>query len=98
MTPDQLTAISMFVSLFSHMGGWQFGSVLFCIVIGPWVAAFILVWLQGQRFERVVKMYENNIFLVEDYAKLAIDLHDIVIMNTQTMTELVESIKNQRHN
>lgn len=98
MTPEQTAVISMFVSLFSQVGGWQLGSILFFIVIGPWVAAFILVWFQGQRFERVVKMYENNVTLVENYSNLATDLHDIVIMNTRAITELVESIKNyQRH-
>jgi hypothetical protein len=42
------------------------------------------------------RMYENNVLLVKSYEKLAVDLHDVVIMNTQAFTHLAEDIeKNQ---
>jgi|GEM_PF-2964867 nitrogen fixation-related uncharacterized protein len=38
------------------------------------------------------KMYENNVELVRQYENLAGDLKDIIVMNTQAMTKLVDRI------
>ncbi|MBU8910664.1 MAG: hypothetical protein KOO65_05290 [Desulfobacterales bacterium] len=92
MTPADLSTIASLINILTGFSGWPFGMVVFIIVIGPWISAFLLVYLQSRRFEKVVVMYENNVNLVEDYAKLAKDLHDVVIMNTQTMTRLVDRI------
>lgn len=40
------------------------------------------------------KMYENNIVLVNNFADLAKDLKDIIILNTQVQTRLVDHIEN----
>ena len=97
MSPDQVSVITAFVKIIGSFNGWPVGSIIFFVVIGPWTAAFLLVHFQSKRFEKVVKMYEKNVSLVEDYATLAKDLHDIVIMNTQAMTKLVESIKKNQY-
>ena len=97
MTPGELSTIAAFVQIISSVSGWPFGMILFIVVIGPWISAFMLVYLQSRRFEKVVTMYKNNFSLVEDYSKLATDLHDVVIMNTQTMTRLVDSIKTNQY-
>lgn len=41
------------------------------------------------------KMYENNVELVKNYQNLAGDLKDIIVMNTQAMTTLVDQIKKE---
>ncbi|MCF6246906.1 MAG: hypothetical protein L3J69_06040 [Desulfobacula sp.] len=41
------------------------------------------------------KMYENNAELVKQYKSLAGDLKDIIILNTQAMTTLVERIEKE---
>ena len=97
MTPGELSTIASFVKILSSVSGWPFGMIIFLVVIGPWISAFFLVYLQSRRFEKVVTMYKNNFKLVEDYSKLAVDLHDVVIMNTQTMTRLVDSIKTNQY-
>jgi hypothetical protein len=97
MSPGELSTIASFVKIISSVSGWPFGMIIFVIVIGPWVSAFLLVYLQSRRFEKVVTMYKNNFKLVEDYAHLATDLHDVVIMNTQAMTRLVDSIKTNQY-
>lgn len=97
MAPDQISAIALLIDVFGIVGRWPFGMIIFLIVIGPWVSAFLLVYLQSRRFEKVVTMYKNNFKLVEDYAHLATDLHDVVIMNTQAMTRLVDSIKTNQY-
>lgn len=38
------------------------------------------------------EMYASNVRLVENYAKMANDLHGIVVINTQAMQRLVDSI------
>jgi hypothetical protein len=97
MTPGELSAIASFVNIINSVSGWPFGMIIFLIVIGPWISAFLLVYLQSRRFEKVVTMYKNNFKLVEDYAKLAKDLHDVVIMNTTAMTRLIDSIKTNQY-
>lgn len=49
---------------------------------------------QEKRFEQVAGFYEKNVYLVENYAKLANDLADIIHLNTRMMTKLVEKIEN----
>ena len=49
---------------------------------------------QEKRFEEVVRMYENNILLVQGYEKLSGDLANIIHLNTQVQTKLVEKIDN----
>jgi 1,4-dihydroxy-2-naphthoate octaprenyltransferase len=104
MTPGELSTVAAFVQIITSISGWPFGMIIFIIVIGPWIAAFLLVYFQSRRFEKVVTMYEKNVNLVEDYANLvedyaalAKDLHDVVIMNTQAMTQLVDSIKTNQY-
>ena len=43
------------------------------------------------------RMYENNVKLVEGYEGLAIDLKDIVILNTQQMTQLSDEIRQNEY-
>ncbi len=43
---------------------------------------------------KVSGFYEKNVVLVERYAKLSDDLSDIIHLNTQVQTQLVEQIKN----
>lgn len=51
---------------------------------------------QDKRFEEVVRNYENNVLLVENYQKLANDLAGIIHLCTQTMTKLVEKVENNQ--
>jgi len=97
MTPGDLSAIATFAQIINSIGTWPIGLILFCIILCPWLAAFVLVYLQGRRFERVVRMYEDNVSLVHDYSKLATDLHDVVVMNTQAMTRLIDSISTNQY-
>ena len=92
MTPEQLAVIASFVSIISGIGNWPFGVIIFFIVVGPWIAALLLAYLQTRRFERVVDMYESNVELVRGYRTLAGDLRDIIIMNTKIITKQTEAI------
>ena len=53
-----------------------------------------MVAAQERRFDAVVRNYENNVCLVENYQKLANELAGIIHMSTQVLTKLVEKIDN----
>lgn len=53
-----------------------------------------VVALFDKRFEEVVRMYENNVLLVKGYERLAEDLTNVIMLNTQIQTRLVEKIDN----
>gem|GEM_PF-1182547 len=49
---------------------------------------------QKERFEAVVRMYENNVEMVRDYHKLADDLTGIITLTTRTLEALVQKVDN----
>ncbi len=92
MTPQQLVIIANLLSVLKLMSGWPFGLLIFMTVVGPWVMALVLAYTQKRRFESVVGMYESNVDLVKKYETVAQDLQDVVILNTTTITRLVDRI------
>jgi len=93
MSPDQISIVVSFLSFIERISRWPFGLMLFLFIIGPWLLALILSYLQKKRFDSVVRMYESNVSLVEDYHSVASDLKDVVILNTQTITTLNDEIR-----
>jgi len=69
------------------------------------VGLIIVLWWMDQKkvykildqykgdMAEVRRMYENNVSLVKDYRSIAVDLKDVVIMNTQAITEIAEEIR-----
>lgn len=53
-----------------------------------------IVSSQDKRFEDVVRMYENNVKLVDDYSRLAGDLAGIITLSTRTLEGLVSKVDN----
>lgn len=64
----------------------------------------VMWWLDAKSIRKVLeqyksdmlemrKMYENNAHLVEKYEALAKDLREIIVMNTQAITMLIEEVK-----
>jgi hypothetical protein len=86
MTPDQISAISAIAQILEKIGTMPIFSLVTVILIGPWVAMFLLTRGQEKRFDAMKKMYENNVELVKCYEDLAKGMQDLVIYNTQTMT------------
>lgn len=98
MTPEQISIATSFISVLSRLGGWQFAVALLVIVIGPWILSLSLSHQQTKRFEAAVRMYEDNVDLVKKYEQVATDLQNVVILNTQTITRLVDRIDGGRAN
>lgn len=55
-----------------------------------------LVAAQEKRFEAVVRMYENNVQVVQDYHTLAKDLTGIITLSTRTLEMLVQKVENNQ--
>ena len=71
--------------------------------LGPIIAILVLGFLGKQQIDTTLKqyredmleqrkMYESNVELVKRALSMADDLKDIVILNTQAMTRLVDRI------
>lgn len=97
MSPAEISLLTTLISLLTKMSGWPFGLMLFIALVGPWVLALLIASMYHRRFERVVKMYENNVVLVENYEKLANELSGVIHLNTQVQTKLVEQIKSNMY-
>jgi hypothetical protein len=92
MSPEQISLVGTLFALVERVSGWPLGTIMFIVIIGPWIMAMILSYWQSRRFEAVVRMYENNVTLVKHYEQLSADNREVIIMNTQAMTKLVASI------
>ena len=93
MDPNQIAALTSIIALAKMITSWPVISVLFLMIIGPWVMSLTIAEGYRRRFEQVVRMYESNVRLVEKYECLAADLKDVVMMNTEASTHLVDIIK-----
>ena len=99
MSIEQVAALTALAGLLERIGSWPLGLIIFVVIVGPWVFAMLLARIYQKRFEAVVEMhkdvvemYKNNVKLLEKDQGLAEDLKDIVVMNTQAITRLVDRI------
>lgn len=71
---------------------------------GPFGVVLVMWWHDVRQMRKLLetyredttamkRMYENNASLVKKYEKIASDLQDVIIMNTQTMTQLVDGLR-----
>ena len=93
MSPEQVSILTTLLGVIQAVSSWPFGVIAFLFLIGPWLLNLFLAYFFKRRFEEVVRMYENNVSLVKNYEKVSGDLKDVIILNTQTMTTLIETIK-----
>lgn len=109
MSPDQLAQVTALFGLLERMGGWPMATVLIFVLFGPWMFAFFLhqgqerrFQAQEQRHQAVVRMYENNVALVQAYeaaakrmCQLEADTRDIMIRNTEALTRLTAVLQSR---
>ncbi|MBL4901094.1 hypothetical protein JYT85_01360 [Desulfocapsa sp. AH-315-G09] len=106
---ETVSTFGTLATLLSSLSGWDFGVVALLIIVGP-VGMVLLITktnkdlrdeiksqadADNRRFEAVVRMYENNAVLAENYLKLANELMMVIHLNTEAMTKLVARIDNQ---
>lgn len=94
MTPDQLATLKLVAETLQKVGTWPLGLVLLVIEFGPWALIFVAFYWQDKRFSKVVEMYENNVNLVVSFEEIAKSFKDVVIFNTQVMTQVKDIADN----
>lgn len=94
MTPEQVAVITTVATILERVGTWPVGSVLIAIAFGPWMMMILISRAQEKRFDAITKMYENNVELVKNYEGVAKILHDTVVYNTQTLTQVKDTADN----
>ena len=100
MNPTDLAALTALVALLEKVGAWPLISIALLVVVGPWIAVFILNGKQEKRHAEVVKMYTDNVTLVKGYEEVQKDsdrreevLIDLLRLNTETQTSLLTWLK-----
>lgn len=94
MTGDQIAILNTIAAILDKIGSWPLPTILVVLVAGPWLAMIAVTLMQSKRFEAVVKMYENNVKLVEALEKIAGEQQEVILLNTQKMTHVGTMIEN----
>ncbi len=67
MTPEQTATISAIAAILTEIGTWPIGTIIIAVIFGPWVITFFVNRSIEKRHEAAVKMYKDNVKLVENY-------------------------------
>ncbi|MFH2012503.1 MAG: hypothetical protein ABIJ37_07395 [Pseudomonadota bacterium] len=92
MSVEQIALLSAIIGLIGKIGTWPLLSIIFILLIGPWIFSSILFLQQGKRLEAAINMYDENVKLVEKDQELAEGFKEIVMMNTRAMQKMIDSI------
>lgn len=93
MTPEQIAGLTALAAIVSKMGTWPVGSIISCIVFGPWIILVIISRSMEKRHEAALKMYESNVKLVNAYEKMASEQSDTIRLSTAAVTDLTTFLK-----
>jgi len=100
MTPSHVAAIAALTAMIREIGAWPAIVVLAVFFLSPWLVMLYVARATEKRHAAAVKMYEDNVILVQDYAeaskrweKISESLLSVVSLNTQTHTRLRDSIR-----
>ena len=92
-----LSILSNLISIFSHVGVGPIFTIVLVVIIGPWVFAVAMAWVQGKRFDAMRQMYLNNVDLVKCYEALAKQQNDVVTLNTAEWSEVRSKIDSNQY-
>jgi hypothetical protein len=94
MTPQDIAALTALVAIVKEVGAWPLITIFVLVITGPWIGMYMVTRGHERRHAAVVKMYEDNVKLVEGYERIAEGLQDVLILSTQTMTQVKASVDN----
>lgn len=97
MTPDQLGTLTALAGLVKSIGTWPIMSIVVLIVLGPWVVNAYTSYQHQRRFESVVKMYENNVVLLQETQELGKGYREQLVYTTQVTAEATSVAINNLH-
>lgn len=93
MTPEQVAALTAISSIISQIGTWPLGALIAAVVLGPWIMMGFNSRSMEKRLEAAMKMYDDNVKLVENYEKIAAEQADTIRLSTAATTELTTFLK-----
>lgn len=93
MSPEQISLLAAFAKILENIGTWPIGSLIVIIVFGPWLVMGFVSRSMEKRHEAAMKMYESNVELVKNYAKVASEQADTIRLSTAATTELTTYLK-----
>ena len=100
MTPQDVAALAALVAIIKEIGTWPLMTTGFAVILGPYIATFILNRAQEKRHADVVQMYRDNVRLVEEYEKAIVRsnqreevLIDMMRLNTEAQSNLLTWLK-----
>lgn len=94
MTPQDVAALTAIAAIVKVIGAWPLISVFLLVTVGPWIGVWWSTSVNKQRHAAVVRMYTDNVTLVKSFESIAKSLQDVVILNTQAMQGIKESVDN----
>ena len=97
MSPDQLQVLAAVLGIIKGLGTWPVMSLIAGMILSPWIILVFIAMNQHKRFEAVVKMYEDNVLLVEEVIELGKGYRDHLIWSTQTVDKANSIAKNNLH-
>lgn len=96
MTPQDVAALTAMAGLVKMIGTWPLITLFVFNTTGPWLALWWFTRSADKRHGAVVRMYQDNVKLVEQYEELHDEqsrrentLADLVRLNTQAQTSLL---------
>lgn len=94
MTPQDVAAMTALIGIVKVIGAWPLITLYVFMSVGPWIGMWWFTRIFEKRHAAVVKMYNDSAALVKSYEKIANSLQDIVILSTQTMQGVKQSVDN----
>lgn len=94
MTPQDIAALTAMVAIIKEIGAWPLISIVSMVILGPWLGMWWITRGHEKRHAEVVQMYQDNVQLVKDTARVADGLQSIVVLSTQVMTRVDDKIDN----
>lgn len=101
MTPSEIATMAAITAMLREIGTWPTIVVLALFFLAPWLVVLFVSRATEKRHAAAVKMYEDNVILVKEYADSAKRweknselLMGVVSLNTQANTKLWGSIRN----
>jgi hypothetical protein len=92
VTPQDVAALAAIAAIVKQIGAWPLITVFVLVTAGPWIGLWWFTRITEKRHSAVVRMYTDNVSLVKSFDKIATSLQDVVILNTQVMQGVKESV------
>ena len=94
MSPQDVTAVMTLLSVLKQMSSWPFGVVIFAMVIGPWIMAFMFWRIDSRRYQQQEKTYQDQVKItLEQYRQDVSEIKRLYESNSRLVMATNEAFK-----